>query len=37
MHMFGKLIVGLMVYGTSKRVIAHVNETIRLRKEAKES
>ena len=37
MGLFGKAVVGLMVYASTKRVVRHVNETIRLRKEAKES
>lgn len=37
MGLFGKAIVGLMVYASTKRVVTHVKETVRLRKEAKES
>lgn len=37
MGIFGKAITGAMVYFTVKRIYTHINETTRLRKEAKES
>lgn len=37
MGLFGKAVTGAMIYFTAKRIYTHINETNRLRKEAKES